>query len=84
MTKKFQKKKVWQVIILLLSPVPSLKGKVVDSWIGTQASQVEFESFILTYLKTEIARSVRGPKLQGLLAEDVLVESYLAQKNCVT
>ena len=34
--------------------------------------------------KTEIARSVRGPTLQGLLAEDVMVESYFAQNILVT
>ena len=37
--------------------------------------------FLLTSLKTEIARSVRGPKLQGLRAEDALAEPYLVQKN---
>ena len=36
------------------------------------------------YTHTEIARSVRGPKLQGPLAEYALVESYLAQKILVT
>ena len=36
--------------------------------------------FILISLKTEIARSVRGPKSQGLRAEDVLAESYVVQK----
>ena len=35
---------------------------------------------ILTSLKAEIARSVRGPKLQGPRAEDPLAESYLVQK----
>ena len=34
-------------------------------------------------LKTEIARSARGPKLQGHRAEDVLAESYLVQKILV-
>ena len=37
--------------------------------------------FILTSLKTEIARSARGPKSQGPRAEDALAESYLVQKN---
>ena len=32
--------------------------------------------FILTSLKTEIARSVRGPTLQGHRAEDALAEPY--------
>ena len=35
----------------------------------------------VTSRKTEIARSVRGPKLQGPRAEDVLTESYLEQKK---
>ena len=39
--------------------------------------------FILTSRKTEIARSARGPKPQGLRAEDVLAESYLVQKMLV-
>ena len=34
--------------------------------------------------KTEIARSVRGPKLQGPRAEDAMVEPYLVQKILVT
>ena len=34
--------------------------------------------FILISLKTEIARSVRGPKLQGHRAEDAMAEPYLA------
>ena len=39
--------------------------------------------FILTSLKTEIARSARGPKLQEPRAEDALVESYLVQNFLV-
>ena len=39
--------------------------------------------FILTVLKTEIARSARGPKLQELRAEDALAEPYLVQKILV-
>ena len=39
--------------------------------------------FILISLKTEIARSARGLKLQGPRAGDVLAESYLVQKNLV-
>ena len=34
-------------------------------------------------LKTEIARSVRGPKLQGPHAEDAMTEPYFMQKNLV-
>ena len=40
--------------------------------------------FILISLKTEIARSVNGPKLQGFRAEDALAEPYLVQKMLVT
>ena len=35
--------------------------------------------FILTSLKTELARSVRGPKLQGPRAEGALAQPYLVQ-----
>ena len=35
-------------------------------------------------VKTEIARSVKGPTLQGPHAEDVLAESYLVLKSLVT
>ena len=38
---------------------------------------------ILISLKTEIARSARGPKLQGPRAEDAMAESYLVQKILV-
>ena len=40
--------------------------------------------FILTSLKTEIARSARGPKVQGPRAEDALAEPYFVQKILVT
>ena len=40
--------------------------------------------FILISLKTEIARSVKGPKLQGPQAEDAMAEPYLVLKNLVT
>ena len=40
--------------------------------------------FIFTSLKTEIARSVRGPKLQGPRAEDALAELYFVQKILVS
>ena len=36
------------------------------------------------FLKTEIARSVNGPKLQGPCAEGALAEPYLVQKVLVT
>ena len=38
----------------------------------------------LISLKTEIAESVRGPKLQGPCAEDAMAEPYLVQKLLVT
>ena len=40
--------------------------------------------FILISLKTEIARSVKGPKLQGPHAEDAMAKPYLVLKNLVT
>ena len=39
---------------------------------------------VLISLKTEIARSVKGPKLQGLHAEDAMAKPYLVLKNLVT
>ena len=39
--------------------------------------------FLLTSLKTEIAKSVRGPKSQGPRAEDVMAEPYFVQKMLV-
>ena len=40
--------------------------------------------FILISLKTEIAKSVRGLKLQGPRAEDAMAEPYLVLKILVT
>ena len=40
--------------------------------------------FVLISLKTEIARSVRGPKLPGPRAENALAQRYLGQKLLVT
>ena len=40
--------------------------------------------FILISLKTEIARSVRGPKLQGPHAEDAMAEPYFVLTILVT
>ena len=54
----------------------SLRLREVWIWVNTV--------FILTSLKTEIARSVRGPKLQEPRAEDALAEPYLVQKILVT
>ena len=39
--------------------------------------------FILISIKTEIARSVKGPTLQGLHAEDAMAEPYLVLKILV-
>ena len=39
---------------------------------------------ILIFLKTEITKSVTGPKLQLHRAEDALAEPYLVQKILVT
>ena len=52
-----------------LGPTPTRRG----IWVNTV--------FILTLLKTEIAKSVRGPKLQEPRAEDALAEPYLVQKK---
>ena len=54
-----------------LEPTPSRS----EDWVNTV--------FILTSLKTEIARSVRGPKSQGHRVEDALAEPYLLQKILV-
>ena len=40
--------------------------------------------FILISLKTEIARSVNGPKLQGHHAEDAKAKPYLELTTLVT
>ena len=39
--------------------------------------------FTLAFRKTEIARSVKGPKSKGFRAEDALAESYLVHKILV-
>ena len=41
-------------------------------------------SVILISLKTEIARSVNGPKLQGPHAEDAMAKPYLEPQILVT
>ena len=53
---------------------------VLQKWYQNQGSTV----FILISLKTEIARSVKGPKLQGPHAEDPMAEPHLVQKSLVT
>ena len=47
-----------------------------EDWVSTV--------FIFTSRKTEVARSVKGPKLQGLHAEDAMAKPYLVLKNLVT
>ena len=54
----------------------SLSLREVRIWVSTV--------FILTSLKTEIAGSVRGLKLQEPRAHDALAEPYLVLKNLVT
>ena len=59
--------------VLLMKPLWSRLQRDVRIWVNTM--------FILTSRKTEIARSARGPKLQGPRAEDALAEPYLVQKT---
>ena len=54
----------------------SLRLREVRIWVSTV--------FILTSLKTEIARSVTGPKLQGPRGEGAMAEPYLVQNVLVT
>ena len=54
---------------LSLEPTPTRDVRI---WVNTM--------FILISLKTEIAKSVRGPKLQGPRAEDAMAKPYLEQK----
>ena len=62
--------------VLLMDHLQSLRLREVRIWVNTV--------FILIFLKTEIARSVRGPKLQGPRAEDAMAEPYLVLKMLVT
>ena len=55
-----------------LEPTP----REVRTWVSTV--------FTLISLKTEIARSVKGPKLQGPHAEDAMAKPYLVLTNLVT
>ena len=57
---------------LLINHLQSLRLREVWIWVK--------HSVYTHFLKTEIARSARGPKLQGPRAEDILAESYLVQK----
>ena len=62
--------------VLLMKLLESRQLRDVRIWVSTV--------FILISLKTEIARSVNGPTLQGPPAEDAMAEPYLVLKNLVT
>ena len=62
--------------VLLMNHLQSPRLRELRIWVNTV--------FILTSLKTEIARSARGPQLQGPRAEDALAEPYLVLKILVT
>ena len=61
--------------VLLVNRLQSLCLREVRIWVSTV--------FKLISLKTEIARSARGRKLQGPRAEDAMAEPYLVQKILV-
>ena len=58
--------------VLLKKPLLSPHSRDVRIWVHT--------AFILISLKTEIARSVNGQKLQGPHAEDAMAKPYLVMK----
>ena len=62
--------------VLLMKLLESPHSRDVRIWVSTV--------FMLISLKTEIARSVKGPKLQGDDAEDAMAKPYLELKNLVT
>ena len=62
--------------VLLMKFLQSRLQRDVRIWVSIM--------FILISLKTEIARSVNGPKLQGPHAEDAMAKPYLVLKNLVT
>ena len=72
---KFQYKEILTPV-LLMKPLESPYSRDTRIWVSTV--------FILISLKTEIARSVKGPKLQGPHAEDAMAEPCLVQKILVT
>ena len=55
---------------------PVLLMKFLQSRLQGDVRIWVFTMFILISLKTEIARTVNGPKLQGLHAEDEMVKPY--------
>ena len=61
--------------VLLMKFLQSRLQRDVRIWVSTVLK--------LTSLKTEIARSVRGPTLQGPRAEDAMEVPYLVQKILV-
>ena len=61
--------------VLLMKHLLSPHSRDVRIWVSTV--------MILTSLKTEIARSVREPELQGPRAGDAMVEPYLVLKILV-
>ena len=62
--------------VLLMKPLWSRLQRDVRIWVSIM--------FILISLKTEIARSVNGPKLQGPRAEDAMAKPYLELQILVT
>ena len=61
--------------VLLMKLLYSRLQRDARIWVNTM--------FILISRKTEIARSVKGPKLQGLHAEDAMAKPYLVLRNLV-
>ena len=63
---------------------PVLLMKLLESRLQRDVRILVSTVFILISLKTEIARSVKEPKLQGPHAEDALAKPYLVLKTLVT
>ena len=62
--------------VLLMKCLDSPHSRDVRIWVNTVLKLIS--------LKTEIARSVKGPKLETPNAEDAIVELYLVLKILVT
>ena len=62
--------------VLLMKLLWSPHSRDVRIWVSTV--------FVLVSLQTEIAKSVRGPKLQAPRAEDAIVELYSVLNFLVT
>ena len=60
----------------LMKPLQSRSQRDVRIWVNT--------AVILMSLKTEIARSVKGRKLEGPHADDAMAKPYLVLKILVT